>query len=354
MSDTYIIMKPSLFITLLIVFLIVAFLVSVGTGALKVSPAQTLSIIGTKVGLSLSPNYTPEQEAVITAIRLPRVVLGMLVGATLAVSGAAIQGLFRNPLADAGLVGISSGASLAAISTIVLSLPFVKSIQNFAGLYALSIITFLGAFITTLIVYRIAKNNGKVMVSTMLLSGIAIGSIATAITGVIILYANDVQLRNITFWALGSLGGANWLNVSVLFPFALVCIAGMPLLSKSLNAFVLGETNAAYMGLNVEGLKNTVIVLTALGVGASVSVTGIIGFVGLAIPHIIRMIIGPENKKLMICSILGGAGLLTIADLACRTLIAPAEIPIGVATALIGGPFFLYILIKDKRKYTIV
>lgn len=346
--------KPGLFILILVILLIVATIVAVGKGALYISPMQVVKILGHAVGLSGDTGFTSQQEAVLIAIRLPRVLFGILIGGTLAVCGAAMQGLFRNPLADAGLMGISSGATLAAIAVIVLSLDIVKSIQNVAGLYTLSLVTFAGAFITTMIVYRIAQFNGRIIVSTMLLAGIAIGAIATAASGSIILYANDVQLRSITFWTLGSLGGANWTSLSVLFPFTLVCITGLPLLSKPLNAFVLGENNASHLGLNVEALKMKVILLTAIGVGASVAMAGIIGFVGLVIPHIIRLMIGPEHRKLMIASVLLGAALLVTADVLCRTLIVPAEIPIGIVTALIGGPFFLYVLLKDKRKNSLL
>ena len=346
--------KPGFFITILIITLIIATIVAMGNGALYISPLQAIKIIGHSVGLNGDIGFTSQQEAVLTAIRLPRVLFGILIGSTLAVCGAAMQGLFRNPLADAGLIGISSGASLAAIAVIVFSLGVFKSIQNVAGLYALSIVTFAGAFITTIIVYRIAQVNGKIVVSTMLLSGIAISALAGAATGITILYANDVQLRSITFWTMGSLGGANWTNVSVLFPFAILPVVVLPVLSKSLNAFVLGENNAAHLGLNVERLKMQVILLTAIGVGSSVAMAGIIGFVGLIVPHIIRMIIGPEHKKLMIASALLGAVMLVIADLICRTAIAPAEIPIGIATTLIGGPFFLYLLLKDKRKNSLL
>jgi iron complex transport system permease protein len=342
--------KPGLFITFLVILLILVFIIAVGNGALHISPGEVLKIVGHSMGLSGEAGFTNQQEAVLIAIRLPRVLFGILIGATLAVCGSAMQGLFRNPLADAGLMGISSGASLAAITIIVFSLDFFETIQNFAGLFTLNLVTFIGAFVTTIIVYRIARQNGRVMVSVMLLSGIAISAIVSAVTGTIILYTNDIQLRSITFWTLGSLGGANWINLLVLLPFTLVCIIGLPMLAKQLNTFVLGENNATYLGLNVEKLKLTVIILIALGVGSSVAVAGIIGFAGLVVPHIVRLIIGPEQKKLMIASALLGAILLVVADLFCRTIIAPAEIPIGIATALIGGPFFLYILVKDKRK----
>ena len=163
------------------------------------------------------------------------------------------------------------------------------------------------------------------------------------------LIANDAQLRTITFWNLGSLGGATWVNVGVLVPLCLICIVGLPALSKSLNALVLGETNASHLGINVESLKTKVILLTALGIGVCVSMSGIIGFVGLVTPHIVRKIIGPEHRQVFVASGLLGAVLLVVADLVCRTVAAPVEIPIGIATSLIGAPFFLYLLLKERK-----
>lgn len=183
----------------------------------------------------------------------------------------------------------------------------------------------------------------------MLLAGIAISAMVSAGTGIMTLVANDAQLRTITFWNLGSLGGATWVNVGVLVPLCLVCIVGLPALSKPLNALVLGETNASLLGINVESLKTKAILLTALGIGVCVSMSGIIGFVGLVTPHIIRKLIGPEHRRVFVASGLLGAALLVIADLVCRTIVAPVEIPIGIATALIGGPFFLYLLLKERK-----
>ena len=346
--------KPGVFTFILTLLLIFSVIIANGYGVIYISPAQLFKILGNSLGLNSNEGFTEQQYTVLMAIRMPRVFFGILIGSTLAVCGAALQALFRNPLADAGLIGISSGASLAAIVMITFSSIILADFRGFFSLYALNIVTFFGAFITSLIVYRISQINGKIIISTMLLAGIAIGALASAITGFVILYANDAQLRSITFWTLGSLGGATWLNLSVLLPFSILCMAGLSLFSKHLNAFSLGENNAFYLGLNVESLKLKVIILVAAGVGSGVAMAGIIGFVGLTVPHIVRLISGPDHKRLMISSALLGASLLVIADLICRTVIEPVEIPIGIVTALIGGPFFLYLLLKDKRKNSLL
>ncbi|MBX3256332.1 MAG: iron ABC transporter permease [Chitinophagaceae bacterium] len=342
-------MKPAVLVTTLTGILLVAVIISAGLGALSVSPLQSIAILLRQVGIHLDVPYSDQQEVVITAIRLPRVLFGIFIGATLAMCGTAIQGLFRNPLADPVLIGISSGAALFTVVMIVAGLQLFAGLFNMIGAYALSLAAFAGAFITAIIVYRISQAGGKTIVSTMLLAGIAISAMAAAGTGIMTLMANDAQLRTITFWNLGSLGGANWQSLGVLVPVCMICLVGLPTLSKPLNALVLGETNAAHIGINVESLKTKVIVLTALGVGVCVSVSGIIGFVGLVTPHIIRKLIGPEHKNVFIASGLLGAIILVIADLLCRTIIAPVEIPIGIVTALLGAPFFLYLLLKEKK-----
>lgn len=342
-------MRAGILVTTLIGILLLAVVISAGMGALPVSPAQSIAILLKQVGIRLNTEYNDQQQIVITAIRLPRVLFGIFIGATLSMCGTAIQGLFRNPLADPVLIGISSGAALFTVFMIVVGLQLFGGLFHLAGAYALSFAAFAGAFVTSITIYRISQAGGKTIVSTMLLAGIAISAIAAAGTGLMTLMANDAQLRTITFWNLGSLGGASWSSLTVLVPICLICLVGLPLLSKPLNALVLGETNAAHIGINVESLKTKVIVLAALGVGVCVSVSGIIGFVGLVTPHIIRKLIGPEHRQVFIASGLLGAIILVMADLVCRTVIAPIEIPIGIVTALIGAPFFLYLLLREKK-----
>ncbi len=343
-----------LLIPILVVLLIIIAIGAISIGALGISPAQIGNIILYKVGLTSTVNFSEIQEKVFWVIRLPRVVMAIIIGATLAISGVGMQGIFRNPLAEPGIVGIGSGASLAAVSFIVLGKYIFGSINGIAGQYGLNIVTFIGALIAMILVYRISKQSGKTNITIMLLAGIAINALAGALTGFITISANEQQLRTITFWSLGSLGGANWTSVMSILPFCLATIIGIPLLGKQLNALSLGEQDASYFGINTERLKNIVMYLCAFGVGASVAVAGIIIFVGLVVPHIIRMVIGPEHKKLGIASAIGGGILLTLADLISRTIAAPIEIPIGIITSIAGGPFFLYLLLREKKKQTLM
>lgn len=331
---------------LLTVLLVLAIILSVGIGSVKIAPLQTLAILCKAVGIKSNINFLETQEAVLLSIRLPRVILGILVGASLSIAGISMQGLFRNPLADPGLIGISSGASMTAVVVIVIG---GSLLNNFLGHYALYIFTFLGALITAAVVYRISQYSGKTVISTMLLAGIAINALTGAVTGIFTYAATDVQLRSITFWMLGSLGGASWNMITGILPFTLIPILVLPGMGKALNAFSLGEETAAHLGVHTEKIKRLIILLSALCVGASVAVSGVIAFVGLVVPHLVRMLTGPDHRYALSITVLAGALLLTLADLVARTLLAPTEIPIGIITALIGAPFLLYILIKDKK-----
>lgn len=332
-----------------VLLLLVSIILSVGMGAVFISPLQVLSILADSMGMKTSIAFTETQSAVLTAIRLPRVLLAILVGGSLAISGASLQGLFRNPLADPSLIGISSGASLAAVACIVLGLNSVSGWNALTNAYSLSIITFGGALATAIVVYRLSQSGGKTIISTMLLAGIAINALTGAFTGVFTYAASDVQLRSITFWMLGSLGGATWNNVIGILPFTLIPILLLPSTAKSLNTFSLGEHNASHLGTNTERVKAVVILLTTLCVGASVAVTGVIGFIGLIVPHILRLLMGPDHRHLLYLSALLGAIVLVSADLAARTLFVPTELPIGILTSLIGAPVFLYIVIKERK-----
>jgi len=338
------------FFILLITALIVACVWAAGTGALAINPGAIFGMVCKKMGIQTGIAFTEQQESVFWIIRLSRVVMALLIGATLAVCGAAMQGLFRNPLADPALIGISTSASASTVLMIVLGTKLFSGFQSLIGQYSLNVSTFIGALLATLLVYRIARQKGKTNVSIMLLAGIAVNALAGALTSYVTLSANDQQLRSVTFWMMGSLGGANWISIAGISPFCIACIAGIPFLSRQLNAFSLGERDAAYLGVRVERLKNIIMILCAMGIGASVAVSGVIGFVGLVVPHIVRMVIGPEHKKLIIGSALMGAILLVLADLVSRTIAGPVEIPIGIITALGGGPFFLYLLLKEKSK----
>lgn len=323
--------------------LLLTVLLNIGVGAVSISPIQVVAILLQHAGIDIGIEYTRQQDAVLWAIRLPRVILGMLVGGGLAISGAALQGVFRNPLAEPGLVGVTSGAAVGAVGIIVLGFsPF--------GLATLSIAAFVGGLVATSIVYLLARHNGRTEVVTLILTGIAVNAIAGAMTGYLTFLADDQQLRSIVFWTLGSLGGATWPAVRTLLPFVLIGVALMIKIAPSLNLLVLGESEARHLGVNTERVRIGVIVLAALMAGASVAVAGMIGFVGLIVPHLIRLIAGPDNRLLIPASALGGATLMLLADLAARTLVVPAELPLGVVTALVGGPFFLWLLHRTRRE----
>lgn len=319
---------------------------SVGVGAVPIAPLEVMAILLAQVGITLGVEVTPRQEAVLLAIRLPRVLLGVLVGASLAVAGAAMQGLFRNPLADPGLLGVSAGAALAAVAVIVIGGPLVAHF----GFWTLSAAAFIGSLLATLTVYALATAGGRTAVATMLLAGIAISALAGSGTGFFVFMADDAQLRDITFWSMGSLGGATWRTLFAAAPFMLVAILLLPSFARSLNALLLGEAEAKHLGVSVEVIKLAIIFVTACAVGAAVSVSGIIGFVGLVVPHLIRLMIGPDHRILLPGTVLLGASLLLMADLLARTVVAPAELPIGIVTSMVGGPFFLWLLLRFRRR----
>lgn len=347
-----VIQKASLYVLLMIaLFLAAAF--SLGLGAVKIPVSDVMVILAKKIGLFSASTVSIQHEGVLNIVRLPRVVLGILVGAALGISGAAIQGIFRNPLAEPGLIGISAGASLMAVIVIVLEMALFAGLSNLLGYYLLAFGAFAGAGIAAMVVYQISRTDGKSNVATMLLAGIAINSLAGALTGLITYMADDQQLRNITFWMLGSLAGATWETVLTIIPFVLIPVLVLPQMGKALNAFALGETQANQLGLRINRVKRNVVILSTMAVGAAVAVSGIIGFVGLLVPHTIRLLVGVDHKYVLPASALMGALMLTLADMLCRTIIAPIELPIGVITALLGTPLFLYILIKDKKKLTL-
>lgn len=319
-------------------------------GAVHISFSELCSIVAYQLGLTDQQHFESQQAAVFLNLRLPRVLLGVLIGAALGVSGAGIQGLFRNPLAEPGLIGISSGATLFAVIMIVLELKIFSDLAVALGYYALSIAAFIGAGLTTMIVYSISIKNGKTNITTLLLAGIAINALAYAFTGLLTYLATDAQLRNITFWGLGSLGGASWAMVGTLMPFVLIPVIALPFFAKSLNALALGESQALHMGINVKTLKMLIIIMATMAVGASVAMAGTIGFIGLIIPHILRMAFSSDHRLVIPGSALLGAGLLTGADLIARTIVAPAELPIGILTAMIGAPVFIYIIISERNK----
>lgn len=339
----------------LILLLLTTVIVSAGVGAMYIKPLDILRILGSQLGLVILPEEASTAENVLLWIRLPRVVMGVMIGAGLAVSGMSMQALFRNPLADPTIMGITSGATLSAVACIVLlSASSVAYTEGVLGFYTLNIATFIGTCITTMIIYQFSRSGGKTVVTTMLLGGIAVNAICSSLTGFIIYTANDQQLRDITFWMLGSLGGASWNTVLGVLPFISIALLILPGLSKSLNAFALGESEAVYLGVNTSRMKFYVIALTAMSVGSAVAVAGMIGFVGLIVPHILRLWLGPDNRMLVITSALTGGILLTLSDLLSRTLVMPTELPIGIVTAILGGPVFIWLITKEKKQLNLV
>lgn len=328
----------------LAILLVVIFLVAVGRGVVAISPAQIVAILLQRLGVTVDTAFSTQQAAVLWNIRLPRVLLGMLVGGALASSGAAMQGIFRNPLADPGLIGVSSGAALGAVLATVLGFTQL-------GIAALPLAAFVGGLITTLTVYLLARQRNRTEVVTLLLTGVALNAITGAATGFMIFLATDQQLRGIVFWSFGSLGGAPWRWVTlVTIPLCLGMLL-LPRWGRALNLLTLGEREAQHLGVETERVRLTLIALTALLTGLSVAVCGAVGFVGLVVPHLLRLIIGPDHRRLLPASALGGAVLLTTADLVARTVAAPLEIPLGVVTSIVGGPFFLWLLGRTRREH---
>ncbi|EOQ94737.1 iron chelate uptake ABC transporter, FeCT family, permease protein [Leptospira wolbachii serovar Codice str. CDC] len=282
------------------------------------------------------------ESRVFFELRIPRILLGLMVGGSLAWSGALAQGLFRNPIVDPGLIGITAGCSLFASIAIVLgtSIPFLHSI------WSIVLFSFLGGISSSFIIFFFAKSKGRTDIFSLLLSGIAVNAICFSAIGILSYIANEAQLRNLSLWNMGSLGGASWANLKSFSIFFILPLLISPFIAKQLNVFILGEREASHLGVSTEFLKTIIILLIGVSVGACVSLVGNIGFVGLAVPHIVRLAIGQDYKYLLITSYLLGGGLLCFADGICRIIIAPSEIPVGIATALLGSPFFLSLIRK--------
>ncbi|HVU57586.1 MAG TPA: iron ABC transporter permease [Puia sp.] len=331
---------------ILALLLVISVIIASGTGAMSISPLQVIAILLNKMGIHLPVPYTEGMENVLLQIRLPRILLAALIGSGLAVAGAGLQGLFRNPMADPVLIGISSGASLAAVAMIV-------CLGGVGSYYLLNTISFAGACLSSLVVFRLARQSGRTLVAMLLLAGLAVNALCNACTGLITYTANNEQLRSITFWLMGSLGGASWSAILSLLPFIIIPVLLLPFSAKALNAWSLGEREASHLGIDVRALKVRIMVLATLAVGASVAISGIIGFVGLIVPHIIRTLSGNDHRNLLPDSALFGASLLVLADLVSRTLLAPAELPIGIITAALGTPLFIFLLFKYKRTISV-
>lgn len=283
---------------------------------------------------------------VLLRIRGPRIVMSGLTGAALAVAGAVMQGLFRNPLADPGLIGVSSGAALATASMIVLGGPWLVS--DAWSVWAIPAAGMCGSFVAAYLLYLFATRGGVTSVSTILLAGVALGAFSGALTGILIFRANDTALRDLTFWTMGSFAGATWSRIGLLCPFLCVAAAVTARLATALNALLLGESDARLIGYPVERIKRLAMVAVACAVGPTVSFVGAIGFVGVIVPHLVRLVTGPDHRLVLPGSALLGATLMIVADTLARVIAIPADVPVGIVTAVLGTPVFVWLLASAR------
>lgn len=303
----------------------------------------------TNIALSglLSRNLTPEELLILREIRLPRVLLTALVGCVLATSGAVLQGLFRNPMADPSLIGITAGASVGASFAILISASLVAS--TFSGLSLTAFGAFVGGGLTVWLVYSLSTGPRGTSVTTMLLVGIAINALAAALNNLMNFLADNEMLRRMSLWQMGNLDLASWDKVALCSIMLVVFVLLLRGQAQRLNVLLLGESEARHLGIDVAAMKKRLVFLTALGVGICTAIAGTIAFVGLIVPHIVRVIVGPDHRMLLPATGLLGAMLLVLADLLARIVLAPAELPVGVITAFLGVPFFIYLLVRQRR-----
>ncbi len=317
-------------------------LLSVAIGAYSIPLGDVLSSVQHRIGLG-GRELDRVGESVLWNVRLPRVALALLVGASLGCAGALMQGVFGNPLAEPGVIGISAGAAVGAVASIALGLTFF-------GNWTITVFAFIAGLITVLLVYTLSRSGGRTEVVTLILTGIAVNAFAGALIGLFIFFADNAQITQITFWQLGSLSQATWPKVLAVLPCALAGLLIAPFYSRKLDLLALGERPARHLGVDVERLRIVLVLVVALLTAAAVAVAGIISFVGLLVPHLLRMANGPGHRFLVPGSALGGALVLVAGDLAARTVAAPAELPLGVLTALFGSPFFFWLLRRTRRK----
>ncbi len=327
----------------LVAILIAAVMVSAVVGQLSISVTEVIGALLKWMGITTAwAPLDPVVEATLEVVRFPRIVMALAVGAALAVAGALMQAVFGNPLAEPGVVGVSAGAALGASTAIVFGIA--------AGGGGVALLAFLGGLGATLLVYAVARAGGRTEVVTLLLTGIAINAFAQAGLAFVLFLADTASREQIVFWQLGSLAGSVWSEVLIVLPVLILGTILAVLLASKLDLLSLGERNARHLGVDVEQLRIISIVLVALLTGVAVAFAGIIAFVGLVVPHIIRMALGPAHRGLLVASAVGGGALLAIADLMTRTLVSGADLPIGMLTALVGGPFFFGLLYQQRRR----
>ncbi|MBD9697888.1 iron ABC transporter permease [Flavimobilis sp. GY10621] len=329
----------------LVVALLAAATLSAVSGQTPVTAAEVLGAVLHRLGIDAGPLPAhPQGEATLWVARFPRIVLGLLVGAALGCAGALMQGVFGNPLAEPGVIGISSGAAVGACLVIVLP----GSVLGATGSLAVAGAAFVGGLVTTAVVYALARANGRTEVVTLVLTGVAVNAFAAGVLAFLVYVADPSAREQIVFWQLGSLNGATWRSVGIVAPMVVAGLVGSWLLARRLDLLSLGERAARHVGLDVERLRQVAIVLVALLTSAGVAFTGIIAFVGLVVPHVVRMVAGPGHRVLLPASALGGALVLVVADLVARTAVAHAELPLGMLTSLVGGPFFFWLLRRTR------
>lgn len=324
--------------------LVVVTLFAATRGAVPIAPREVLSALGARFGLLPEGAVDPQQSAVLFSLRFPRVLFGALAGAALGASGAALQGVFRNALADPGLLGISGGAALCAAVSIVLGVH-----PTGLGLYAMPLLAFAGALGSAALVWRLGHRDGQANASLLVLAGVAVNALTGAATGALTFAANDAQLRSLTFWTLGSLGGATPPMLYALTPLLTLAFVALVRIAPALDALTLGERDAALLGVSVNRTRRVAIVCAALAAGAVVAFAGVIGFVGLVAPHAARMLLGASHRGVIPGAALLGAVLLLLADSLARTAVSPAELPLGVVCAGFGAPAFLGLLLQRRR-----
>ena len=328
----------------LFILLVAVVILAAALGSVQIPFLTTSSILISKLPLiELTPNWTGALETIVLEIRLPRVLLAGLVGAALATAGATYQGLFRNPLADPYLIGVAQGAALGAVIGFLL-----PSTWHGAGFGIIPLLAFSGALVSTAIVYSLARVGKTLPVTTLILAGVALGALLGSIVSYLIISSGE-RMHSIIFWLMGSFSLSQWSEAKIVLPYVLLGIVIILLYARSLNLMQLDEEQAQQLGINVERLKLVLLAAATLITAAAVSFVGIIGFVGIIIPHAVRLIWGADHRFLLPLSVLTGAIFLILADLIARTVLAPTEIPIGVITALCGAPFFLYLLRRRKR-----
>ena len=337
-------MNRSIVLALTAAILFAACVLSMGVGAVYIPAGTVLQVLADNLwpGGVIETAHSAT-NTIVWEIRLPRTLLAVLVGAALASSGGVMQGFFQNPMADPYIMGISAGAALGATTAVALELEFWMF-----GLNAVSVLAFLCALAVTMAVYAFSRRGGRVASTTLLLTGIAIGAMATSFTSYMLVMGGENQ-RQMLFWLMGSLSARRWDHVWMLLPYAAVGLTIVLVYARELNVLLLGDEQASQLGVHVERVKLVLLAAAAGLAAAAVSVSGIIGFVGLLAPHMVRLIVGPDYRILTPMAALAGALLLVLADLAARTAMAPAELPIGILTTVLGAPFFLYLLHRQRR-----